>query len=204
MDIVLFIILMGLIGAGIGWFTNLVAIRLLFRPYRFYKLPLLGWGFQGLIPKRQKDIAVALGEVVSTELITGQDIAHSLGREENKERIARKVQQYVQERIIDKLPFVIPHSIQMALAEYAGKTLYHEVTGFLDNPQKILNQPDIEEIKTEIKKIVEEKVLSLDVRRLEEITYKLANRELKHIELLGGVLGFLIGIVQGLFALYLR
>ena len=204
MDILLFIIFMGLVGAGIGWFTNIVAIRLLFRPYRSYRLPLLGWSFHGLIPKRQRDIAIALGNIVSTELITGQDVAHSLGRTENKERIACKVQQYVQERIVESLPFIIPHSIQQALAEYAGKTLYQEVTGFLDNPQKFLHQPDVEEIKAEIKIIVEEKVLSLDVRRLEEITYTLASKELKHIEVLGGVLGFLIGIFQGLIALYLR
>jgi len=204
MNILVFLIFMGIIGAVIGWVTNIVAIRLLFRPYRSYKIPLLGWNLQGLIPKRQQDIAIALGNVVSTELITGQDVAHSLGRADNKEKIARKAQQYVEERILTRLPFVIPYAIQSALAEYAGKTLYQEVAGFLDNPQRFVSQGDIEEIKTEIKKIVEEKVLALDVRRLEEITYTLASKELKHIEILGGILGFLIGLVQGLIALYLR
>ena len=199
-----FIVFMGAIGAGIGWITNMIAIRLLFRPYKRYQLPLLGWSFQGLIPKRQQDIAVALGNIVSTELITGQDIAYSLGRQENKEKIAEKVQQYVQERIIDSLPFVVPRSVQLTLADYAGKTLYQEVSSFLDNPQKILHPKDLEEIKSEIKKIVEAKVLSLDVPRLEEITYALASKELKHIELLGGLLGFFIGIVQGVSVLYLR
>ena len=190
-------------GAVIGWITNVVAIRLLFRPYRPYRLPLVGWTFQGLIPKRKKDIAAALGLVISGQLITGEDVARSLGREEIREKIASKVRTYVQERVLDRLPFLIPQALQTALAEYAGNTLYQEVMNFLENPQVILQESELEDIKTEINRIVEEKILSFDMKRLEEITYALARTELRHIELLGGVLGLLIGLAQGCLALNL-
>ncbi|NPV27094.1 MAG: DUF445 family protein [Firmicutes bacterium] len=46
-----------LISALIGWLTNVIAIRLLFRPVEPIKLPLLNYELQGLIPRRQAEIA---------------------------------------------------------------------------------------------------------------------------------------------------
>ena len=43
--------------------------------------------------------------------------------------------------------------------------------------------------------------MALEMAKLEELVYFLARTELKHIELLGGVLGFMIGLVQGLVSL---
>jgi uncharacterized membrane protein YheB (UPF0754 family) len=201
MKLVVFVLLMGVIGAAIGWITNIVAIRLLFRPYEAHKLPLLKISLQGLIPKRQKDIAQALALVVSTELITGSDVASSLARDGIKERIGSKIEDMVKARIRDKLPFLVPSALQITVAEYVGKAIRHEVQGVLDNPGQLFRERDLEDIKSEIERIVEEKVLSFSVSRLEELTYRIAARELKHIEILGGVLGFLIGIFQGLFTI---
>ncbi|MCR4440725.1 MAG: DUF445 family protein [Peptococcaceae bacterium] len=196
-----YLLVMGLIGAWIGWITNVAAIRLLFRPYRAYRTALVNWTLQGLIPKRRKDIAAALGEVVSRELITGQDVARSLARQDIKEKIAWKVRRVVQERVKERLPSIIPGSMQNTLAKYAGRTLYQETLAFLENPQGILNENELEDVREEIRKIVEEKIFAFDVEQLEKITYRLAGRELGHIELMGGVLGFIIGIIQGLITL---
>ncbi len=201
-NIAVLIIFMGLVGSCIGWITNVIAIKLLFRPYAKLRIPVLGWGFQGLIPKRKNDIAAALAGIVSTELITGDDVASSLRKDNIKEKIAQKIQGYVCEHIINRIPFVIPLAIQQNIADYAGKVLYQEVINFLDNPGKVLQESDFLEIKTEIYEIVEEKVLSFDMARLEELTYQLARTELKHIELLGAVLGFVIGIVQGIITVF--
>lgn len=197
----LLVFFMGLIGASIGWITNVFAIRLLFRPYECYKVPVLGFQFQGLIPKRKMDIAESLGDIVSLELITGNDIALTLGRPDIKEKLAFKVQEHVQERVLNKLPFMIPPNIQLVVAEYVGKMLGQEVIKFLDHPQKAFHQNEIEDIKIEIKNIVKNKISSLDMERLELITYAVASRELKHIEVLGGILGFLIGLIQGIVVL---
>lgn len=204
MKLPLFILFMGVIGAWIGWITNVLAIRLLFRPYRVYRIPLLGWQFQGLIPKRQKDIAKALADIVSTELITGNDVAQSLARDEITLMLADKVEGHVREKVLLKMPFLIPQALQAAIAEFVGKTLRHEATAFLQRPMQMMSPREMEEIKKEIQKIVEKKVLSFDLEHLEEITYAIARRELKHIEILGGVLGFSIGVVQGIITFFIR
>ncbi|NLO76192.1 MAG: DUF445 family protein [Clostridia bacterium] len=202
MNIFLLLILMGLIGALIGWVTNMVAIRLLFRPYKMYKIPLLGWRIQGLIPKRQADIAVALGKIISKELITGNDVIESISRKDIKARLREKTEQYVREQVSLRLPFLIPEGIQASVADFVAKILGQELNKFLDNPRKFFQEEETNEIKAEINRIVVKKVNSLNVAGLENIVYAVADRELKHIEIIGGVLGFLIGIMQGIISIY--
>ncbi|MGL4873927.1 MAG: DUF445 family protein, partial [Clostridium sp.] len=58
----------------------------------------------------------------------------------------------------------------------------------------------VEKIKERINigKIVEEKINALDLEELEKIILEISKKELKHIEVLGLVLGALIGLVQGI------
>ncbi len=201
MDTIFYVFLMGIIGAGIGWITNVVALKLLFRPYLEYRVPLFGWKIQGLIPKKQKDIAFGLGEVVSTELITGTDLMASLSRKDIQTRLREKVEFYVKEQVFLRLPFVIPGVIQVSMADFVARALGNEVERLMQNPRSFLGDTELEEVRQEIKKIVADNVLSLEMAKLEELVYFLAKTELKHIELLGGVLGLLIGLGQGLVSL---
>ena len=70
-----FFIMVG-VGTLIGWLTNYLAIKLLFRPYKeinfvFFKL-------QGLIPKRRHEIAVNIADVIEKELISLEEIGEKL------------------------------------------------------------------------------------------------------------------------------
>ena len=51
--------------------------------------------------------------------------------------------------------------------------------------------------------MVENKINELDLYQLEELIIKVAKKELKHIEILGLVLGFLIGIIQGIIIIFI-
>jgi len=200
-DEIFYMFSMGVIGAVIGWSTNVVAIRLLFRPYLQYRVPFFGWQIQGLIPKKQKDIALGLGEIVSTELITGNDLMASLSRKDIQARVRQKVESYVKQQVFMRLPFVIPGVIQHSMAEYVSRALGNEVEKLLQNPEGFFGEDELEDVRQEIKKIVAENVMALEMAKLEELVYFLARTELKHIELLGGVLGFMIGLVQGVVSL---
>ena len=64
------------------------------------------------------------------------------------------------------------------------------IPGVIDSyANKLKNEVDVEAI-------VYEKVLNFSSDKLEEILYSIMKKEFKFIELLGGVLGFLIGIIQ--------
>ena len=52
-----------------------------------------------------------------------------------------------------------------------------------------------------ISEMVVEKIEALDLASFEDIVIGVVNRELRFIEYLGAILGFLIGIIQGLVML---
>lgn len=64
-----------IVGAIIGFFTNWLAVKMLFRPYKAKHIGKLRLPFTpGIIPKRKEALGRALGKAVGTQLITPDDI----------------------------------------------------------------------------------------------------------------------------------
>ena len=79
------LLLFPLVGAGIGWFTNHLAVKMLFRPKRPVRFA--GLTVQGLIPRRREDLAESVAEIVEQELVGGDDIAGALQSEAFRDRL---------------------------------------------------------------------------------------------------------------------
>ena len=77
------VLLLTVVGALIGWITNIFAIKLLFRPIKPIKIPLTRFTIVGLIPKRKKEIAKNIGEVVANELISIRELMDEAVTEED-------------------------------------------------------------------------------------------------------------------------
>lgn len=68
-----------LIGAVIGYFTNYIAVKMLFRPHKEIKIGGFTLPFTpGIIPKRKNDLAAAVGKAVGNSLLTEDDLAEML------------------------------------------------------------------------------------------------------------------------------
>jgi len=68
-----------LLGAFIGWSTNYIAIRMLFRPLHPWRI----FGIRvpmtpGVIPAKRHEFAVNIGRMVGTHLLTSADVAQAL------------------------------------------------------------------------------------------------------------------------------
>ncbi|MFC0189851.1 DUF445 domain-containing protein [Fictibacillus aquaticus] len=75
MDIFIMMAFMIGIGAVIGGVTNLIAIKMLFRPFNTLYIGKFRVPFTpGLIPKRRHQLAVQLGETVTTHLLTAEGV----------------------------------------------------------------------------------------------------------------------------------
>ena len=68
------------IGGFIGWITNFIAIKALFRPYE--KKKFLGIEWQGLVPNRRKELANNLGNMVEGELINIPELINKVKKED--------------------------------------------------------------------------------------------------------------------------
>ena len=88
-------ILQPVLGAVIGCFTNYIAIKMLFWPFR--EIRLFGWKLPftpGMIPKRRKDIARAVGQVISNHLLEKDDIIKVLTDDSTVEAIRTGILNY--------------------------------------------------------------------------------------------------------------
>src|SRR5699024_6083265 len=71
MHALLIILFMVIIGAIIGGVTNIIAVRMLFHPFKTYYIFNKRVPFTpGLIPKRRGEIATKIGQVIEEHLLT--------------------------------------------------------------------------------------------------------------------------------------
>lgn len=198
MHIFLRILFMAIIGGVIGYITNVVAIKMLFKPYEPIKIPLTNIEIMGLIPKRRAEIAKNVAETVKRELLSEDDIFNGIIKDEDKEEIASYINSKIGNIISEKAIF-LPSSLVSKINGYISDIVDKEVGNAIDElgttfVEKAKNRVDIE-------KIIEDRINEFDIEYIEEMTVRIAKKELKHIEVLGLILGFLIGIVQGLITL---
>ena len=190
------ITIMAVVGMIIGWFTNYLAVKLIFRPFKPWRIPLIGYEIQGLIPKRRAEIAVSIGKTVEEELISVEELINRMIEGENKQEIIIKIKKNMLSVIDDKIPSLIPHAIKQAILSKISDMLNRETESFIDKMMVDVIHKATQSIN--VSQIVEEKVNNFDLLQLENIILSISKQELKHIELLGGVLGFMIGVIQGI------
>jgi uncharacterized membrane protein YheB (UPF0754 family) len=187
------------VGAAIGWLTNFVAVKMLFKPLKPVKI--FGITLQGLIPKRKYEIAKSIGEIVERELLSFNDLWDRLLTEENRKFLLSNLDLKVKEVTENKLPSFLPKAIKEMISNYIGDIINREVEVFLNSPSNEV--VEIISKKLKISEIVEEKIKSFKLEKLEEVVIKIAHSELYMIEIMGGVLGFLIGVLQAIVIQFL-
>lgn len=193
--------LMPIIGALIGWGTNLLAIKLIFRPLNPVTIPILGIKFQGLIPKRRLEIARSIGEALENEIISAEDIMDNLVNDKTKAEIIKTIKNMVVEKTVERLPAFIPSIFKSTISEHLGDMVNQHGNSIFDELKDTMINKAKEEL--DLRSLVETKINSFDIEQLESLIIDLSHRELKQIEVLGGILGFIIGIFQALFSYYL-
>jgi len=75
------------IGAVIGYVTNYVAIKLLFRPYKPIKIGTLSIFPQGVIPREKNSLARKVGEVVKAYILSENEIKKIISSDNVKAEI---------------------------------------------------------------------------------------------------------------------
>lgn len=189
------------IGAMIGWITNYIAIKMLFRPYK--EMNFLFFKIQGLIPKRRSEIAVSIADTVQKELISLKDITNSLNADELEEKMGTVIDKILEEKLESEITKKFPMLAMFLSDEIINKIKSMIKTSILENKETIIDMfTSYLEEKVDFKKIIIENVEAFSLEKLEEITYSLAKKELKHIEVIGAILGGIIGIFQFAISLF--
>ncbi len=193
------LVLLAVMGAFIGWMTNVFAIKLLFRP--LMPINILGFKLQGLIPKRKADIAESIGETVEKELVSVEEIIDKMIEQTDKERIIKEIRNKILTIVDEKMPMLIPPTMRNMIMKYVNEAIDENAETMMNEMSEKLIHHAAE--KVSISLLIQEKVMEFPLEKLERIIMEIAKKELKHIEYLGGLVGFLIGILQGLVVLNL-
>ncbi len=187
------------IGAMIGWLTNRLAIQMLFhprKPIRFFR-----WRWQGLVPRRQPEMAEKVGEIVEREILQKHVLRAELDKLPIDQWLNDFARRLVQERLAPKIrqmPLIgsmINHKVIAWVEETARKSLVEEA------PLLMGKVVDELEARIAIRHMVTKRVAEFDLDTLERIARNLARKEFNRIEWLGAILGFVIGSVQALLGL---
>lgn len=188
-------VLIPLLGAFIGWITNVLAIRLLFRPRKPYRF--LFWTLQGLIPRRRDELAAQIAIVLDRDLLPLEELVKKFKNKAVEDKLATLVGEIVRKRIIERLPNFVPLGWKLALGHALEEAARREVPLLLEKVEKeLLLKPD----NYSLGNILMEKLKALQLEQVEELVLKVAARELRYIELLGGILGLVIGLLQALIS----
>lgn len=181
------------IGGVIGYVTNWLAVKMIFRPIRprrflFFKL-------QGLVGRRQRDLARSIGRVVGTHLVEHKDVVRSLNKLDFEGILGRVLDQGLAPKVqeLRSLPL-----IGGFLTEERVRDLRDSIArGIMKHREQVLDEVEKGLAKgLDVPNLVERKVGEFPVQRLEQIILEVSRRELRAIELLGGLLGILIGVGQ--------
>lgn len=189
-----------LIAAVTGWLTNWIAVKMLFHPVKPLNLGL--FTIQGIFPKRQKAMAEKLGKIVATELFSIDDIISKMKSSDNADVlkfVESKLDDFINLKLSTSMPMLamflnddLKSKIKVALLNEIGDV----IPGIIDTyANKLKNEVNIEAI-------VYDKVINFSSDKMEEVLYSIMKKEFKFIEVLGGVLGFFIGIIQLLLVFY--
>lgn len=181
-----------LISALIGWVTNVVAIKLLFWPQQ--PIGLAVFKLQGVLPKRRSEIAASIGQLVEEQLLSWDDVVDQVNAPQVREKFVATITEIMRDKLNAMLPRFVPPKVVQLIADTLEKIFRQEADQMIH--QVVESGRDYLSSEVQIKKLVEDKINDFDLEQIEAMVRGVASTELRFIEILGGVLGFIIGLVQ--------
>jgi uncharacterized membrane protein YheB (UPF0754 family) len=195
------------IAAFVGWFTNYLAVQMIFYPIEFMGLPiwrrpeiplgLVGW--QGIVPCKTKTMSKALVEMVTTQLLTVPEAFAKLNPHTLAQYIAPQVPQLGTDVITDlATKSAFPLNLWNGATHYCSSIFQFVNIRILSTVMKdlITNCQDIFSLEN---CVVNQMVM--DRSKLGQLFQNVGRKELDFLTNSGLWFGFLLGLIQMAVAL---
>ena len=156
------------VGALIGYITNYVAIKLLFRPYKPVKIGNIVVFPQGVIPREKKALAKKIGEVVKNYILSEEEIRKIINSPEVKEEIEKFLDEKIEnlankeitefiskEELASRFAKIIVKVVQekfSMFASFVNEEMIKNIMLHLEVPLKLNEIIESEKIKEILKK----------------------------------------------------
>jgi uncharacterized membrane protein YheB (UPF0754 family) len=200
------------VAAVVGWFTNWLAVQMIFYPVQFRGIPIfrrpeipLGFlGWQGIVPCKTKPMSEAMVLMVSTQLLTVKEAFARL----DPKQVATLLAPEIPDITVDLLQDVLPNRMSRLVGKVFGSNhpsrlaqgfLLRKNTQFLTQLTKAM-QENIDTIFS-LKNCVVDQMM-LDRTMLGQLFRKCGQAELDFLTNSGLWFGFLLGLIQLVVALF--
>jgi uncharacterized membrane protein YheB (UPF0754 family) len=131
------------VGAVIGFITNVVAIKMLFRPLREIRVFGIRLPFTpGILPRQRSKLAQSIGAMVERELLTAEIVRQRLQREDVRQKIKEALSLFT-ENILQKTPGEIFDGREKLLADRLPSAAEKLYPAFAQAVLDFLGQEDI-------------------------------------------------------------
>jgi uncharacterized membrane protein YheB (UPF0754 family) len=188
-------------GLLVGYATNYLAIKLIFRPIRPIRFG--SFVLQGTFIKRQKEVATEYSHIVASRIITVENIFEYIIRGPGSSRLAEIVR-----RQIDR---AIQHTASSTLP-FLGVKADNKLFGYIRNiasyrflqelPMNIRHVFGYAENALDLENILRKKMIGLSPEAFEDFLRPVFREDEFKLILIGGILGGIAGTVQYLLLFY--
>lgn len=192
---ILTLLLLPILLAGVhGALTNWIAVKLLLKPVK--PIFILGIRIQGLLPRRQADLADRISEAISREFLKEEDILQFLRKVDPAQAMRQLILDKWEEKVgelLSGMPIIkmfVSEEKLNGIRDKIADMFASEADQYTDLLVKSL------ETKIDLRDTVRRNIMAFDVQRLNKIIEEIGYRELNEIVVVGGVLGVLFGLVQ--------
>ena len=196
--------IMPLFGGFTGWFTDWLALKMIFNPKKptRYLFGLVEW--QGLFLKHRKEVAARYGALVADEILTPANIIEAVLRGPLSDRLFAMVQRHVQ-RAVDEQAGVAKPLVVFAV----GGRRYQEIKQAVAEkimqrlPEALKAVESYAQNAMDLRNTLVNKMQQLDEERFERLLRPAFQQDEWILITVGAVLGFLVGEMQVQIMLHL-
>lgn len=190
-------LIMPAFGLIVGWFTDWLALKMIFNPKQ--PIRVLGFEFQGLFLKRRKEVAADYGSLIAEEVITPRKVIEAILKGPLSDRLFVLVRRQVQ-ATLDRQTGIATPLVVLAVgsSRYTDmkKTITTKVMDRL--PETMLYVEDYARDAMDIRTLLVTKMQQLDEEQFEALIRPAFEQDEWILITVGALLGFTMGECQAL------
>jgi uncharacterized membrane protein YheB (UPF0754 family) len=194
---------MPLFGAFTGWFTDWLALKMIFRPKRPTRyLGLFEW--QGLFLRRRKEVAAEYGALIASEIVTPRNVLEAVLRGPMSDRLYAMVQKNVQ-RMVDEQAGLTRPIVVMAVGSAKFQAMKKMIADKLMErlPETLAHAEKYAADAMDLENTLRAKMQELNEDEFEQLIRPAFQQDEWILIEVGAALGFLVGELQVFVMLHL-
>jgi len=167
------------VDTGLGWATNVIAIKMLTKPHH----PTKFFALQGLIPSSIDRFADGIGKLISEHLLDNKHILEIMDDERLFHAAKDNITDLILKYVTPKEGSTLPHSAVREVVDDLFKNVSFKLPADSITPGSI-------------EKAISIRIKQMPMAQIEALIHSTAVSEFAFIERVGAAIGFVIGLCQ--------